>query len=449
MVSGGSVDGLISGMSTSDIISQLIQVEAAPQTKLKAQVSTASKAVSAYQSLNTRMSAVLGVAKDLTSATTWSALRAGSSSTSVAATVTSSTTASTATGSLTFDVNRLSAAHAVVSVGKATALTDPVVSGSPLRILRDGQDPVTINAPADSSLLSVVTAINATANAGVRAAAVQVEPGRYRLQVTSTSTGNQSAFTLDGLDGLGGYQVATQGADAKITVGTGPGAYEVLSATNTFTGVLPGVTFTATRQETGVTLTLAPDSAGVSGKVRSLVDTANAALDEIRRQGAYKTDTTAAGPLAGDFAVRQLSDQILSAVSSGAGGLGSLKQVGIELTRDGHLTYNEQTFLDLHKTSPATAKAYFDTAETGLATRLRTLADKVGRSGDGTLTMAIEGRNTQIQGLNDRVAEWDVRLSLRKQSLQRQFASMETALGKMKDQSNWLAGQISSLPTAK
>jgi flagellar hook-associated protein 2 len=32
--------------------------------------------------------------------------------------------------------------------------------------------------------------------------------------------------------------------------------------------------------------------------------------------------------------------------------------------------------------------------------------------------------------------------------MRRQFAAMETALGKLRDQSNWLAGQLASLPTS-
>jgi flagellar hook-associated protein 2 len=38
-------------------------------------------------------------------------------------------------------------------------------------------------------------------------------------------------------------------------------------------------------------------------------------------------------------------------------------------------------------------------------------------------------------------------LAKRKETLTRQFTAMETALSSLKNQSSWLAGQISSLPT--
>jgi flagellar hook-associated protein 2 len=63
----------------------------------------------------------------------------------------------------------------------------------------------------------------------------------------------------------------------------------------------------------------------------------------------------------------------------------------------------------------------------------------------GTLQALIQRRNEAIKGLNDQVAEWDVRLELRKTALQKQFSSLEVAMGKMQQQSSWLAGQLAGL----
>ncbi len=71
-------------------------------------------------------------------------------------------------------------------------------------------------------------------------------------------------------------------------------------------------------------------------------------------------------------------------------------------------------------------------------------SDKV----DGTITTAITGRTGSIGRLNDSIEAWDLRLELRRTALTRQFTALETALSQMNSQSNWLAGQINSLPTA-
>ena len=57
----------------------------------------------------------------------------------------------------------------------------------------------------------------------------------------------------------------------------------------------------------------------------------------------------------------------------------------------------------------------------------------------------IERNTATIKGLNDQVSEWDIRLELRKSALQKQFSGLEVALGKMQQQSSWLAGQLAGL----
>ena len=84
----------------------------------------------------------------------------------------------------------------------------------------------------------------------------------------------------------------------------------------------------------------------------------------------------------------------------------------------------------------------------GVAQRLATLGNDATNSTTGLITLAINGRQSEIDQLGDAIADWDVRLALRQQTLQRQFSDMEVALGRLRDQSSWLAGQVASLPSA-
>src|SRR6266480_3756883 len=117
-----SVDGLVSGLSTSSLISQLMQVESQPQTQLKTKVTTENTVLAAYQSVNSRMSSLKTAADALTQDSTWQAVRASSSSSAVVATATS--TAST--GDMTFDVKSLARAQ----VSTMTAPADGTVPAS-------------------------------------------------------------------------------------------------------------------------------------------------------------------------------------------------------------------------------------------------------------------------------------------------------------------------------
>ena len=91
-MAGMSVDGLVSGLDTTTLISQLIQAESAPQTALKSKVSEAQAAVSAFQSVNSRYAALKSAADLVADSNTWTTPVATSSSATVKATSSSTAT---------------------------------------------------------------------------------------------------------------------------------------------------------------------------------------------------------------------------------------------------------------------------------------------------------------------------------------------------------------------
>jgi flagellar hook-associated protein 2 len=433
-VSSFGVDGLVSGLDTTSLINQLMQLESAPQTLLKNKVSTETAKSTAYQAVNARFLA-LGTATDpLKSADTWRSLSVTSSSSSVSATASSAAV----TGSVTFDVTSLATAHSRRS-DPVTGLTGTVSTTAGLDITIGGV--VKHVATATTSLSAVVTAVNSTANLGVTASAVQVSDGVYRLQLTATKTGASSDFSVSGL--TVGNQILAQGADASITVGSGAGQYDVTSSSNTFTGVLGGATFTVSRFENDVTLTTQSDSASIANRVSAMIASANSALGEIGSRSAV-ADGGAGQPLTGDYTVRQLAQNLTSAVTSGTATGASYATYGIQVDRSGKLVFDQSKFLSALAADPTGTQ----TALTGLATKLDDLGTKATDTTTGVLTQAIQSQATGIQDLNDRISDWDLRLGMRRDTLQRQFTGLEVALGKMKSQSTWLAGQLGSLSSS-
>ena len=71
-----TVDGLVSGLSTSSMIDQLMQVEASGQTQLKNRISTQQQSVASRLAVNSSVSALLTSARALTSSATWNATKA-------------------------------------------------------------------------------------------------------------------------------------------------------------------------------------------------------------------------------------------------------------------------------------------------------------------------------------------------------------------------------------
>src|SRR5919107_1213137 len=192
-----SVDGLISGLDTTTLVSQLVAAEALPQTRLKTQMTAAQAAADAYRAVNTKVDAVRTAAAALTADGLAAARTASSSATSV----TASATSTAVPGSrLSFTVASLASTASFISAttwaSTGTAVRTPTApdgtaldSPWPLTITRPGGGPPTpVDPPAGATLAQTVSYINGLKDLGVRATAVNTADG-YRLQLTSASSG--------------------------------------------------------------------------------------------------------------------------------------------------------------------------------------------------------------------------------------------------------------------
>ncbi|SNS49939.1 flagellar hook-associated protein 2 [Geodermatophilus saharensis] len=441
-----SVDGLVSGLDTTGLITQLVAAEGVVQTQLKTRLTQTQKAAEAYRSINTKVDALRSAAEELTKGGTWTAAKATSSSTAVAVAV----TGTPQPGSITFTVTSVAAAHTVVGATQSAPPTTAGVYSSLTVYGPDGTTPKgTVAVGGTGSLNDAAAAINADTTLGLNATVLQVEPGKYALQVSAKATGAAARFSLGtGSAPATGFTTLRQGKDAKITLGDATSPLPITSATNTFTGVIPGGTLTVTREDaTPVTVDVSADPDAVAAKVQAFVDAANAALGEIAKHSANGKDSTAV--LRGDSNLRRLSDQILTAVSD-AVGEDSPGVAGVQLTRDGKVQFTKDRFLTRLQADPAALQRLFtDTEATdgadGVATRVQTLAKQLTNVTTGSLTLLARGRDDLAKDIETRIADWDLRLAARKEALTRQFTAMETALSSLKQQSSWLAGQLSSL----
>jgi flagellar hook-associated protein 2 len=436
-----SIGGLASGLDTATIISQLMQLEAAPQTRLKARVTTETSEVTALQSLNTKLSALATKAATLAKDTTWSAVTATSSNSSI--TVATATGATPASFGVT--VTAVAKTHQL-GFANAAALTDNVTGATSTKVMLNRFDgtPVELDTQ-DGTLQGLVSAINSPANAtGLHATALKTSGG-YRLLVESTATGAAQDFDLTAADGsalLGGATVRA-GSDASLDLGLG---ITVTSTSNTFTDLVPGVSLTlaaSTAVGTTSSIDLKHSSTDLSTSVSDLVASMNTILSEIETDTAYNATTKKGAVLSGDGLARDLSSKLLSTVFSDSGT--SLSKLGISTTRDGRLTFDATAFATAYAADPDGTAAQFTTAGNGFATRVQTLAKQVSDPLNGTISAAITGRQTGITRLQTSIDDWDIRLALRKDTITAQFTALETAMSTMQSQSSWLTSQLASL----
>jgi flagellar hook-associated protein 2 len=448
--------GLISGMDTGSLITQLMQIEANPQTLLKTRLTDTQADATAYRAINTKFDALRTAAEALTKATAWAAAKATSSATTVTATASADATP----GSLTFSVTALAANHSVLSAGTWTKTTDAFGQASPLVLTAPDGTSKQIALKSGATLADTVAAINSSGY-GLAATAVNTSTG-YRLQVSSTATGEASRFSLAATgETTPTFGVLTTGTNAKVHVGDATTGFDAVSSTNTFSELMRGTPITVSQTGGPVTVSVAGDPDAVATAVQSMVTAANAVLSAIKSN--TDTSTGSKAVLKGDSTLRGLTSQVLDAVGYAIGGK-SAATAGLQLNRDGSLVFDKAVFTAKLQTDPSlvqrlvngTAASDVDgiagsaddvAAVPGVAQRLLALSKKATDSTGGTLILLAKSQDMAASALTDQIAAWDIRLALRKDNLTKQFTAMETALGTMQNQASWLSSQLSSLPS--
>lgn len=261
------------------------------------------------------------------------------------------------------------AAGQAVTLGAPTGSVQATLIGASQQsqvnssLLSVGSLTATSVSTGSGSLADVVANINA-ASSGVTASAIQTSNGQYVLQLLSSTTGSAADLSVDmgafSASGLGALKVASAGTDAAIEIG-GAGGYTLTSSTNTFTGLLPGLTVNLVSQSsTPVTVTVNPDASAMATKVQSMVDAANTALADIQKYAGYNAQTKQGGPLMGSPQLASVTNQIESIFASiqGTSTLGNARNVGITL-KDGSLSFDQNAFTTAFDANPSQVAAMF------------------------------------------------------------------------------------------
>ena len=460
--------GLSSGIDYTTMVSQLMQIEARPQTLLRIQLATAQADGTAYRDVNGSFAALAGAAKAVQDPASWTATKAVSSSGNVSV---SSTAAAQAGSNLTFSVTALASAQTSVANGTWTSATAPVrdqLPDWPIKVLDAGKNVVgSIDVPADATLSDAAAAINKSGY-GLSATVVKLADNQFKLQVTSSKTGTKGEFTLqtateDATAAGSSFTVSRTAQDATLDLGNGMVAS---SATNTFADLLTGVSVTVSELTTApTTITVSKDPGAATKAVESLVTAANQLLAKISTTTDSSTGSKAV--LKGDYSLTSLASQVLTAVSSAVGVDGtdnSAAVVGLQLTRDGKLTFNSSVFAAKLASDPALTQRIFGgkldvgsdnvagtvddvVATDGLGARLQRLAQLASDSVNGSLTALAKGQDSRATDLQKQIDNWDVRLTQRRASLTAQFNALEKTLGTLQNQASWLSSQLASLPS--
>lgn len=437
-----SVDGLVSGLNTTDIINKLLEVERAPVRRLEARKSEANARLAAWRALNTKLTTLEDRAAALASSLTYKAAKATSSNPQVAV---ASAAVGATPGTYTLTVNRLASAHQLST--DTFADKDAQVFGTGTLTLTVGTTTTEVTvAEGQNSLAGIASAINAS-GAGVYAAVVQVDGG-YRLLVTSRTSGAAGAVTVDTSGLVGGSATlsfpheVSPAQDAEVVLGSGAGAVTVHRPTNVVSDLLPGVTLSLAGTGT-VTVTVEQDLEAVKKAVRDFVAAYNDLVDSLTQYGRYDPETKQRGALQGDGTLQRIQAELPDAVlrtEVADQTLRRLSDLGVRVGRDGKLTLDESKLADALQGRFDEARKVLEAA----GTRLKEVADNLTKV-DGPVWVAMDALNSRLRSYDQQIGRWEDRVERKREQLVRMFTELEKSLGQLRSQGDWLAAQIRRL----
>ncbi len=437
-----SVDGLISGLATTDVINKLLQVERAPVRKLETRKAEANARLAAWRDLNTRLTTLEDRAAALARGLTYQAAKATSSDTRV---LTAAASPGAVPGTYTVTVNRLASAHQLST--DTYADKDAQLFGTGTLTVTVGSTSVQVTvAEGQNSLAGVAAAVNA-ASAGVYAAVVQVDGG-WRLVLTSRTTGAAGAVSVDTTGLTGGAEPLTfphevsPAQDAEVVLGSGPGAVTVHRPSNVLQDLLPGVTLALVGTGT-LTVTVEQDLEAVKKAVRDFVAAYNEVVDALTRYGRYDPESKQRGALQGDGTLQRIQAQLPDAVLRTEvtdQTLRRLSDLGVRVGRDGKLTVDESKLADALQGRFGEARRVLEAA----GSRLRDEVDRLTKV-DGPVWLAQDALNQRIRSYDQQIGRWEDRVERKRAQLVRMFTELEKALGQLRSQGDWLAREVQRL----
>lgn len=340
-----SFGGIASGLDSNAIISALVAFRARPIDLLANQQSKFQSLKTRYQSLKSKVDNLRDAANDIKLSSDLLEFDASSSKTGV---LTASANGFAKAGSYTFKVGAVASAEVEASNGYADFDTTAIGSGS-LKITYAGTlHDITI--AAGSTLDDIADEIN-DADAGVSASIINTGVGStpYQLLLTGADTGTANSISVDtsGFTSAGTALTFSQTqAAANSSVTFGGVTFE--RSSNTVDDIIAGLTLNLLNANTGTETTVVTVTANVddiAAKIQAYVDAHNDLVAFINSESQISDVTSNAGAFTGELTARLIKDKLLSLHGlgdfPGGGSFSTLGALGIELDKDGTLTFSQ------------------------------------------------------------------------------------------------------------
>ena len=372
-----------------------------------------------------------------------------------------STQGSAVSGSHQIDVTQLAASQRNRS-SEYTSSTETLNSGSAFDItVTSNGSTQTISVDAgDDTPAGVVAAINASGT-GFTATLIDTDTAgtNYRIVLQGPS-GEDNAFTVSSTPDLGFHTAGNQlqsAANALLKVDD----MSIERTSNTISDAISGVTLNLNAVASGTSLQVTNDTTTLKEKLKELVATYN--VVQVVLNELSDPDSTAeevGGALSNDMAfVRSVRDAIYAAVttdsSTPSGDVSALRDLGIELTKTGSLSFNEATYDEVvlnnfsdvvtMLSAGTTNQSAYDGADQGLAFDSMEVINGLMDSIDGIFAISEDTATQQLKTYEDRLLAIELRMEKVYQTYLKQFSVMEDLVNTLNNTRDYVKQQLDSI----
>ncbi|MDD2465915.1 MAG: flagellar filament capping protein FliD [Desulfobulbus sp.] len=439
--------GLATGIDTSTIVEQLMELERTPITRLETDQTWQKNRLEAYTELDTRLKSFSDKIKNLNFSSTLLQRSVKQSSEEF---LSASVTSKAVTGA-SYQVEVVSLAQVQKSVSGGYADKSNALFGSGQLSLTVGGTSHTIEIDeTNNSLEGMVKSIN-EADIGISAAIINTgDPDApYRMILTGTDVAKEFSLDTSGLTGGEALSIGdpVQAASrAVVRVDT----IEISSDSNTISDIVPGVTLDLLKAEEGKTTTLNinVDKENAKSAISAFAEGYNEVISFITGQSSINGSES--GVLGGDASINAVKRQLqnmLTETTSNSGIFKTISQLGFETQKDGTLKVNDTTLTKAINTNLDGIVSLLAGEEgvTGVATKFKNYLYDMTNTGTGLLKNKKSSIDSSLNKIGTRITAVESRLEKRQKNLEAQFSAMETLVSGLNSQSSYLTQQMDML----
>jgi len=329
----------------------------------------------------------------------------------------------------------------------------------------------TVSVAAGSKLQDLVDAINNdSGNRGVVASIIndgQNTSTSYHLVLTGGHTGAEHTITditgtnLDNFDaGDSKFTTAQKATNSMLKVDGYPVEdWEYIQrSSNSVSDIVEGLTLNF-HDSGSATVTVSNNMDAIKSNIELFVNSVNFVQDYIHQETKFDPETGESAIMQGNYTYNLVRSVINDVLYDSVTGLSPdtdtyvhLSQIGIKTDPDRNgLWVIEPSKLNeaLDNDLEAVARLFVrddDHGSLGICERLRLKLENLTDSEDGIANVLIDNYGGIIKDIDTKIAREERRVKMVKERLELKFARLETMLGELEGQSDYLESQLANLP---